>query len=514
MGLTVDELKKINALSLDDHTDDTNLDKIRSELVSCDDSIRLIAKSPALTGETQDAVTQALAQLQAEVRKWHGLVASVHSQRTEARDAMRTAKPKFDALPATTGDQVHQGAPLRVEYQTDVDPDPVVEAQRESAASEAITPMDATLTTTTIGLNVLDFTRPAFDPNRAVDQTPLPTTTLNGDAGGDGASAGASAGGGAGASAEASAGGYAGASGSGGATGYAGGTAAAGYAGGTAAAGGYRASSADGSGTTASYDGSSGGSGSPAGLITPGAQAAGSVSGITDAAGHYGSAMNGHSAGTLDGLIRNGFVSNTSSASATPIIAGTTGGAFLARKSRGKGAGSGLKGAGGLLAGLAGLAGITRATGAAMGSASAYTTAQAASGAAGLANAGSASSALGVNGTTGVGASAAGAAGSSQGSGAGSSAAGAAGRGAGSSAAGAAGRGAGGMGGRPMGGAPGSGGANGSRRRRKRARGTYDVPVFDEPERLLPGDPGPSGEAGSRATISTIGQWIEESDSW
>ena len=511
MGLTVDELKKINALSLDDHTDDTNLDKIRSELVSCDDSIRLIAKSPALTGETQDAVTQALAQLQAEVRKWHGLVASVHSQRTEARDAMRTAKPKFDALPATTGDQVHQGAPLRVEYQTDVDPDPVVEAQRESAASEAITPMDATLTTTTIGLNVLDFTRPAFDPNRAVDQTPLPTTTLNGDAGGDGASAGASAGGGAGASAEASAGGYAGASGSGGATGYAGGTAAAGYAGGaaaagyaggTAAAGGYRASSADGSGTTASYDGSSGGSGSPAGLITPGAQAAGSVSGITDAAGHYGSAMNGHSAGTLDGLIRNGFVSNTSSASATPIIAGTTGGAFLARKSRGKGAGSGLKGAGGLLAGLAGLAGITRATGAAMGSASAYTTAQAASGAAGLANAGSASSALGVNGTTGVGASAAGAAGSSQGSGAGSSAAGAAGRG------------AGGMGGRPMGGAPGSGGANGSRRRRKRARGTYDVPVFDEPERLLPGDPGPSGEAGSRATISTIGQWIEESDSW
>lgn len=493
MGLTVDELKKINALSLDDHTDDTNLDKIRSELVSCDDSIRLIAKSPALTGETQDAVTQALAQLQAEVRKWHGLVASVHSQRTEARDAMRTAKPKFDALPATTGDQVHQGAPLRVEYQTDVDPDPVVEAQRESAASEAITPMDATLTTTTIGLNVLDFTRPAFDPNRAVDQTPLPTTTLNGDAGGDGASAGASAGGGAGASAEASAGGYAGASGSGGATG---------YAGGTAAAGGYGASSADGSGATASYDGSSGGSGSPAGLITPGAQAAGSVSGITDAAGHYGSAMNGHSAGTLDGLIRNGFVSNTSSASATPIIAGTTGGAFLARKSRGKGAGSGLKGAGGLLAGLAGLAGITRATGAAMGSASAYTTAQAASGAAGLANAGSASSALGVNGTTGVGASAAGAAGSSQGSGAGSSAAGAAGRG------------AGGMGGRPMGGAPGSGGANGSRRRRKRARGTYDVPVFDEPERLLPGDPGPSGEAGSRATISTIGQWIEESDSW
>lgn len=493
MGLTVDELKKINALSLDDHTDDTNLDKIRSELVSCDDSIRLIAKSPALTGETQDAVTQALAQLQAEVRKWHGLVASVHSQRTEARDAMRTAKPKFDALPATTGDQVHQGAPLRVEYQTDVDPDPVVEAQRESAASEAITPMDATLTTTTIGLNVLDFTRPAFDPNRAVDQTPLPTTTLNGDAGGDGASAGASAGGGAGASAEASAGGYAGASGSGGATG---------YAGGTAAAGGYGASSADGSGATASYDGSSGGSGSPAGLITPGAQAAGSVSGITDAAGHYGSAMNGHSAGTLDGLIRNGFVSNTSSASATPIIAGTTGGAFLARKSRGKGAGSGLKGAGGLLAGLAGLAGITRATGAAMGSASAYTTAQAASGAAGLVNAGSASSALGVNGTTGVGASAAGAAGSSQGSGAGSSAAGAAGRG------------AGGMGGRPMGGAPGSGGANGSRRRRKRARGTYDVPVFDEPERLLPGDPGPSGEAGSRATISTIGQWIEESDSW
>lgn len=493
MGLTVDELKKINALSLDDHTDDTNLDKIRSELVSCDDSIRLIAKSPALTGETQDAVTQALAQLQAEVRKWHGLVASVHSQRTEARDAMRTAKPKFDALPATTGDQVHQGAPLRVEYQTDVDPDPVVEAQRESAASEAITPMDATLTTTTIGLNVLDFTRPAFDPNRAVDQTPLPTTTLNGDAGGDGASAGASAGGGAGASAEASAGGYAGASGSGGATG---------YAGGTAAAGGYGASSADGSGATASYDGSSGGSGSPAGLITPGAQAAGSVSGITDAAGHYGSAMNGHSAGTLDGLIRNGFVSNTSSASATPIIAGTTGSAFLARKSRGKGAGSGLKGAGGLLAGLAGLAGITRATGAAMGSASAYTTAQAASGAAGLANAGSASSALGVNGTTGVGASAAGAAGSSQGSGAGSSAAGTAGRG------------AGGMGGRPMGGAPGSGGANGSRRRRKRARGTYDVPVFDEPERLLPGDPGPSGEAGSRATISTIGQWIEESDSW
>ena len=493
MGLTVDELKKINALSLDDHTDDTNLDKIRSELVSCDDSIRLIAKSPALTGETQDAVTQALAQLQAEVRKWHGLVASVHSQRTEARDAMRTAKPKFDALPATTGDQVHQGAPLRVEYQTDVDPDPVVEAQRESAASEAITPMDATLTTTTIGLNVLDFTRPAFDPNRAVDQTPLPTTTLNGDAGGDGASAGASAGGGAGASAEASAGGYAGASGSGGATG---------YAGGTAAAGGYGASSADGSGATASYDGSSGGSGSPAGLITPGAQAAGSVSGITDAAGHYGSAMNGHSAGTLDGLIRNGFVSNTSSASATPIIAGTTGSAFLARKSRGKGAGSGLKGAGGLLAGLAGLAGITRATGAAMGSASAYTTAQAASGAAGLVNAGSASSALGVNGTTGVGASAAGAAGSSQGSGAGSSAAGAAGRG------------AGGMGGRPMGGAPGSGGANGSRRRRKRARGTYDVPVFDEPERLLPGDPGPSGEAGSRATISTIGQWIEESDSW
>lgn len=493
MGLTVDELKKINALSLDDHTDDTNLDKIRSELVSCDDSIRLIAKSPALTGETQDAVTQALAQLQAEVRKWHGLVASVHSQRTEARDAMRTAKPKFDALPATTGDQVHQGAPLRVEYQTDVDPDPVVEAQRESAASEAITPMDATLTTTTIGLNVLDFTRPAFDPNRAVDQTPLPTTTLNGDAGGDGASAGASAGGGAGASAEASAGGYAGASGSGGATG---------YAGGTAAAGGYGASSADGSGATASYDGSSGGSGSPAGLITPGAQAAGSVSGITDATGHYGSAMNGHSAGTLDGLIRNGFVSNTSSASATPIIAGTTGSAFLARKSRGKGAGSGLKGAGGLLAGLAGLAGITRATGAAMGSASAYTTAQAASGAAGLANAGSASSALGVNGTTGVGASAAGAAGSSQGSGAGSSAAGAAGRG------------AGGMGGRPMGGAPGSGGANGSRRRRKRARGTYDVPVFDEPERLLPGDPGPSGEAGSRATISTIGQWIEESDSW
>lgn len=493
MGLTVDELKKINALSLDDHTDDTNLDKIRSELVSCDDSIRLIAKSPALTGETQDAVTQALAQLQAEVRKWHGLVASVHSQRTEARDAMRTAKPKFDALPATTGDQVHQGAPLRVEYQTDVDPDPVVEAQRENAASEAITPMDATLTTTTIGLNVLDFTRPAFDPNRAVDQTPLPTTTLNGDAGGDGASAGASAGGGAGASAEASAGGYAGASGSGGATG---------YAGGTAAAGGYGASSADGSGATASYDGSSGGSGSPAGLITPGAQAAGSVSGITDAAGHYGSAMNGHSAGTLDGLIRNGFVSNTSSASATPIIAGTTGSAFLARKSRGKGAGSGLKGAGGLLAGLAGLAGITRATGAAMGSASAYTTAQAASGAAGLANAGSASSALGVNGTTGVGASAAGAAGSSQGSGAGSSAAGAAGRG------------AGGMGGRPMGGAPGSGGANGSRRRRKRARGTYDVPVFDEPERLLPGDPGPSGEAGSRATISTIGQWIEESDSW
>lgn len=493
MGLTVDELKKINALSLDDHTDDTNLDKIRSELVSCDDSIRLIAKSPALTGETQDAVTQALAQLQAEVRKWHGLVASVHSQRTEARDAMRTAKPKFDALPATTGDQVHQGAPLRVEYQTDVDPDPVVEAQRESAASEAITPMDATLTTTTIGLNVLDFTRPAFDPNRAVDQTPLPTTTLNGDAGGDGASAGASAGGGAGASAEASAGGYAGASGSGGATG---------YAGGTAAAGGYGASSADGSGATASYDGSSGGSGSPAGLITPGAQAAGSVSGITDATGHYGSAMNGHSAGTLDGLIRNGFVSNTSSASATPIIAGTTGSAFLARKSRGKGAGSGLKGAGGLLAGLAGLAGITRATGAAMGSASAYTTAQAASGAAGLVNAGSASSALGVNGTTGVGASAAGAAGSSQGSGAGSSAAGAAGRG------------AGGMGGRPMGGAPGSGGANGSRRRRKRARGTYDVPVFDEPERLLPGDPGPSGEAGSRATISTIGQWIEESDSW
>lgn len=502
MGLTVDELKKINALSLDDHTDDTNLDKIRSELVSCDDSIRLIAKSPALTGETQDAVTQALAQLQAEVRKWHGLVASVHSQRTEARDAMRTAKPKFDALPATTGDQVHQGAPLRVEYQTDVDPDPVVEAQRESAASEAITPMDATLTTTTIGLNVLDFTRPAFDPNRAVDQTPLPTTTLNGDAGGDGASAGASAGGGAGASAEASAGGYAGASGSGGATGYAGGTAAAGYAGGTAAAGGYGASSADGSGATASYDGSSGGSGSPAGLITPGAQAAGSVSGITDATGHYGSAMNGHSAGTLDGLIRNGFVSNTSSASATPIIAGTTGSAFLARKSRGKGAGSGLKGAGGLLAGLAGLAGITRATGAAMGSASAYTTAQAASGAAGLANAGSASSALGVNGTTGVGASAAGAAGSSQGSGAGSSAAGAAGRG------------AGGMGGRPMGGAPGSGGANGSRRRRKRARGTYDVPVFDEPERLLPGDPGPSGEAGSRATIGAIREWVEESDTW
>lgn len=493
MGLTVDELKKINALSLDDHTDDTNLDKIRSELVSCDDSIRLIAKSPALTGETQDAVTQALAQLQAEVRKWHGLVASVHSQRTEARDAMRTAKPKFDALPATTGDQVHQGAPLRVEYQTDVDPDPVVEAQRESAASEAITPMDATLTTTTIGLNVLDFTRPAFDPNRAVDQTPLPTTTLNGDAGGDGASAGASAGGGAGASAEASAGGYAGASGSGGATG---------YAGGTAAAGGYGASSADGSGATASYDGSSDGSGSPAGLITPGAQAAGSVSGITDAAGHYGSAMNGHSAGTLDGLIRNGFVSNTSSASATPIIAGTTGSAFLARKSRGKGADSGLKGAGGLLAGLAGLAGITRATGAAMGSASAYTTAQAASGAAGLANAGSASSALGVNGTTGVGASAAGAAGSSQGSGAGSSAAGAAGRG------------AGGMGGRPMGGAPGSGGANGSRRRRKRARGTYYVPVFDEPERLLPGDPGPSGEAGSRATIGAIREWVEESDTW
>ena len=505
MGLTVDELKKINALSLDDHTDDTNLDKIRSELVSCDDSIRLIAKSPALTGETQDAVTQALAQLQAEVRKWHGLVASVHSQRTEARDAMRTAKPKFDALPATTGDQVHQGAPLRVEYQTDVDPDPVVEAQRESAASEAITPMDATLTTTTIGLNVLDFTRPAFDPNRAVDQTPLPTTTLNGDAGGDGASAGASAGGGAGASAEASAGGYAGASGSGGATGYAGASGsggATGYAGGTAAAGGYGASSADGSGATASYDGSSGGSGSPAGLITPGAQAAGSVSGITDAAGHYGSAMNGHSAGTLDGLIRNGFVSNTSSASATPIIAGTTGGAFLARKSRGKGAGSGLKGAGGLLAGLAGLAGITRATGAAMGSASAYTTAQAASGAAGLANAGSASSALGVNGTTGVGASAAGAAGSSQGSGAGSSAAGAAGRG------------AGGMGGRPMGGAPGSGGANGSRRRRKRARGTYDVPVFDEPERLLPGAPGPSGEAGSRATIGAIREWVEESDTW
>ena len=505
MGLTVDELKKINALSLDDHTDDTNLDKIRSELVSCDDSIRLIAKSPALTGETQDAVTQALAQLQAEVRKWHGLVASVHSQRTEARDAMRTAKPKFDALPATTGDQVHQGAPLRVEYQTDVDPDPVVEAQRESAASEAITPMDATLTTTTIGLNVLDFTRPALDPNRAVDQTPLPTTTLNGDAGGDGASAGASAGGGAGASAEASAGGYAGASGSGGATGYAGASGsggATGYAGGTAAAGGYGASSADGSGATASYDGSSGGSGSPAGLITPGAQAAGSVSGITDAAGHYGSAMNGHSAGTLDGLIRNGFVSNTSSASATPIIAGTTGGAFLARKSRGKGAGSGLKGAGGLLAGLAGLAGITRATGAAMGSASAYTTAQAASGAAGLANAGSASSALGVNGTTGVGASAAGAAGSSQGSGAGSSAAGAAGRG------------AGGMGGRPMGGAPGSGGANGSRRRRKRARGTYDVPVFDEPERLLPGDLGPSGEAGSRATIGAIREWVEESDTW
>ena len=486
MGLNVDELKKINVLSLDDHTDDTNLDKIRSELVSCDDSIRLIAKSPALTGETQDAVTQALAQLQAEVRKWHGLVASVHAQRTTARDAMRTAKPKFDALPATTGDQVHQGPPLLPEYQTDVDPDPTVEAQREAAASEAITPMDSTLSTAATGLKTLDFKRPIFDPNRAVDQTPLPTTSLNGDAGGDGSqSAGSTGGAGASGGGAAGSAGGAGGSGSGGAAGYAG-----------------NASTAGGGTASSQYE-SLGGSGAHSGLITPGAQAAGSVSGIADAAGHYGSAMDGHSAGTLDGLIRNGFVGNTSGASATPVIAaGTTSSAFLARKSRGNGSGNLLKGAGGFLAslaGIAGLAGMTHAAGSAMGAASAYTAAGAASGATGLAGAGSASSPLGVNGTTGgaAGAGRAGAAGSAQGQGST-----------------AAGRGTG-MGGRPMGGAPGHGAGGGSRRGRKRARGVYDVPVFEEPERVLPaGDPGPSGEAGSRATIGAIREWVEESDTW
>ncbi|SDN45955.1 hypothetical protein SAMN05216355_10481 [Actinomyces ruminicola] len=439
MGTNSAELKKIHDLDLDDYVDDATLAGIQSDLVSCDDTIRTIAASPAFEGETQLAVNGALAQLQAEVRKWHAAVALIKSARTTARDSMRTAKPKYDELADFTTDNMSEDTVA-------------VENRRERQAAEALAPMDETLTASTDALREIDLSRPAFDPNRQVDQTPLDelpgsNSASPGAGGGSGSGAGSNGAGGAG-------------SGGGGAVG--------------------AAAAAYGSGATV-----------PLATFGTGTTAIGTAA-VTSVSRLVARPHTGYSVTQVDRF--------TSSVNGADLPKGTAfaTGRYTVENGRLVPLGSsdqsrsGASGNAGLVIGAAGTTAAAAAAAAAVRGLSAASAA-AVPGLNGVATAGS-TAALGVNGSTGMATTTAGGT-SAQGSGA-------------------AGSGAQGAAGRPVMGAPAGARGAGQSRNRRRPHGTYDIPLLeDEVQEEYIGDPGPAAHAGSRETITTP-EWTRESDTW
>ncbi|WP_181574800.1 MULTISPECIES: hypothetical protein [unclassified Actinomyces] len=441
MGTNADELKKIHDLDLDDYGDDVILAQIRSNLVSCDDTIRTIAASPAFEGETQLAVNGALAQLQAEVRKWYAAVDAIKSERTTARDSMRTAKPKYDELPEHTSDIM--------------DEEIVIEDRRNRQAAEALSPMDTTLTASAAALRAIDLSRPEFDPNRQVNQTPLdelPSSSSAGNGGGGGATSGAGAGGG----------GAAGSGGAGSTAGYGAGTYATGHAvplvptaTGTAAIG-----------TTAVTATS---------RLVPNTHIGHSVTQVD----RFTSRVNGPASTQSTAFasarytVENGKLIPLASASHTTSVGGAGGPGTTC-----------------LAAGTAGTVGATAAAAAVV---------RGLSGASGTAAVGTsatmgATTTAGINGSTGMAATTAGAASAQGSSTAGSAAHGATGR--------------------PAMGAPAAGRGGGQSRQRRRPHGTYDIPLLeDEVQEDYIADPGVAGQAGSLETLTTP-EWTQESDSW
>ncbi|MBE6482660.1 MAG: hypothetical protein E7Z94_09895 [Actinomyces ruminicola] len=438
MGINSAELKKIHDLDLDDYVDDATLARIQSDLVSCDDTIRTIAASPAFEGETQLAVNGALAQLQAEVRKWHAAVGLIKSERTTARDSMRTAKPKYDELADFTTDNMSEDTVT-------------VENRRERQAAEALAPMDETLTASAQALREIDLSRPAFDPNRQVDQTPLDelprsNSASPGAGGGSGSGAGSNGAGGAGS-------------------------------GGAGAVG--AAAAAYGSGTTV-----------PLATFGTGTTAVGTAA-VTSVSRFVARPHTGYAVTQVDR-----FTSSVNGADLPKGTAFATGrytvenGRLVPLDSSNQSR-SGDSGRAGLIIGAVGTTATAAAAAAAvrgMGAASATVV----PGLGGV-TAGS-TAALGVNGSTGMAATAAGGA-SAQGSGA-------------------AGSGTQGAAGRPVMGAPAGARGAGQSRNRRRPHGTYDIPLLeDEVQEEYIGDPGPAAQAGSRETIAAP-EWTQESDTW
>ncbi|PHP52894.1 hypothetical protein [Actinomyces ruminis] len=437
MGTNTDELKKIHDLDLDDYGDDVTLAQIRSNLVSCDDTIRTIAANPAFEGETQLAVNGALAQLQAEVRKWYAAVNAIKAERTTARDSMRTAKPKYDELPEHTSDIM--------------DEELAIEDKRDRQAAEALSPMDTALTTSAAALRAIDLSRPEFDPNRQVNQTPLdqlPTSSAAGDGGGGDTASGSGAYGG-------------GATGSGGA------------------------------GSTAGYGGSTYGTGHAVPLVptATGTAAVGTMA-VTSASRLVPNSHTGYSVTQVDRFTSR--VNGPASTQSTAFAAGrytVENGRLIPLASASNNAsvgGTGGVGTTGLVAGAVGTAGVTAATAAVVRGLSGVS----GTAAAGTTAAAGATSAVGINGSTGMAATTA-AQGSST---------------AGSATHGATGR--------PAMGAPAAGRGAGQSRQRRRPHGTYDIPLLeDEVQEDYIADPGVAGQAGSLETLSTPG-WKQESDSW
>ncbi|MDO4900756.1 hypothetical protein [Actinomyces sp.] len=444
MGTNVGELKKIHDLDLDDYGDDATLARIRADLVSCDDTIRSIAANPAFEGETQFAVNRALAQLQAEVRKWYVAVGTIKAERTTARDSMRVAKPKYDELPEYTGDNMN-GAAL------------AIEDKRDKQAGEALAPMDATLTASAQALRRIDLSRPSFDPNRQVDQTPLdelPAST-SAAAGGGGGVGSHGVGSGAGSHAV----GGAGSSGAG-MQGY--GASAAilpttpgpttGAFGAAAAVSGARILS---NARTYPITANSGWQATQVDRLTGNANSVGGSQGTAYASGRY--------------TVKDGRLvplpspneSGTGGTNKVGVVAGTAGTAAAAAAA---------------IVAARGLSGTSAAV------------------AGGLNAAGTAGStaAMGVNGSTGIPTAAGGSAAPAAGATGAQSAAG-----------------------RPVMGAPAAAARGaGQARNRRRPDGIYDIPLLEEPtEQEHIGDPGIAGQAGSRDTMPSP-QWPQESDTW
>ncbi|WP_103062670.1 hypothetical protein [Actinomyces qiguomingii] len=463
MGTNVEELKKIHDLDLDDYGDDATIARIRADLVSCDDTIRSIAANPAFEGETQHAVTGALAQLQTEVRKWYTAVGAIKTVRTTARDSMRTAKPKYEELPsALTHEEETPLGTVTVPNTTSQEMDQSA-LKREQQAAEALSPMDTTLTASAQALREIDLSRPAFDPNRQVDQTPLeesPGYNPANHGGGTGMHNG-----GTGSATTSYSGG--GVSGGVGMTGY---------------------------GTGAAVPGATYGSATGA----FGAAAAVSSGRILSTA-HTSHPIAGRTAWQTTQVDR--FTSNTdaNAVGTTQRAAAHASGRYTVKNGRlvpltfsEHTPGTGASNKAGVIAGTAGAAAaaaaaVAAARGLSSGSSTVFTPGLNAATASGSA------AALGVSGNTGMAGTASGGA-AAQGSG---------------------GTGTQGAAGRPVMGAP-AAAARGATQSRKRRRpdGIYDIPLLEESvEHEHSGDPGVAGQAGSLETMTTP-EWTRESDTW